>query len=161
VFRSNATYIWLHRIATPQPNDAHESTPERVMVVTMQDVIHHIEGFADRIRLNRKRSRNKEGGLMNTQVERPTERAYIDHHGGAFGYLAAGLGIGAALSIFFAPKSGEETRKWIAGKCLNAVDTANEKVRVTRTHVKEFMDRGQEQVSAVVAARREAIRKTN
>jgi gas vesicle protein len=86
--------------------------------------------------------------------------AHVGHHGRAFGYMVAGLGIGAALSFFFAPKSGEETRKWIANKCLNAVDTANEKVRETRTQAMEFMDRGQELVSAGVAARREAIGKT-
>ena len=96
---------------------------------------------------------------MNTQVEGPIGKHEASCHGGAFGYLAAGLGIGAALSIFFAPKSGEQTRKWFADKCLNAVDTANEKVRETRVHAMEFMDRGQEFVSAAVAARREAIGK--
>lgn len=96
---------------------------------------------------------------MNTQGERPNVTAQSTNHGSTFGYLAAGLGIGAALSIFLAPKSGEETRKWIADKCLNAVDTANEKVRKSRVHVKDIMDRGQKQVSEAVAAGREAIGK--
>ncbi len=81
--------------------------------------------------------------------------------GSGFGYLAAGLGIGAALSIFLAPKSGEETRKWIAGKCLNAIDTANEKVRTSRMQMKKVMDRGQLQVDEAVAAGREAIGEPN
>jgi gas vesicle protein len=75
----------------------------------------------------------------------------------AFAYLVAGLGIGAALSVFLAPKSGEETRNWLANKCLDAVDTANEKVRHSRAQVREVMDRGQQQVSDAVAAGREAI----
>ena len=76
-----------------------------------------------------------------------------------FAYLAAGLGIGAALSIFLAPKSGEESRKWIANKCLDAVDSANEKVRRSRIRAKDALDRCQQQVSETVAAGREAIGK--
>jgi gas vesicle protein len=96
---------------------------------------------------------------MNTQSDRPNVTTETSCRTLTFGYLAAGLGIGAALSILLAPKSGEETRKWIAGKCLNAVDSANEKVRTSRLHVKEVLDRGQGQVSEAVAAGREAIGK--
>jgi len=96
---------------------------------------------------------------MNTQSERPNVTSQTGCRASTFGYLAAGLGIGAAFSIFLAPKSGEETRKWIAGKFLNAVDTTNEKVRKSRVHVREVMDRGQLQVSEAVAAGREAIGK--
>jgi gas vesicle protein len=96
---------------------------------------------------------------MNTQVDRPTVTPQTGSLASTFGYLAVGLGIGAALSIILAPQSGEETRKWIASKCLNAVDAANEKVRKSRVHVKEIMDRGQVQVSEAVAAGREAIAK--
>ncbi len=96
---------------------------------------------------------------MNTQGERPNVTSQTGCRASTFGYLAAGLGIGAAFSIFLAPKSGEETRKWIAGKFLNAVDTTNEKVRKSRVHVREVMDRGQLQVSEAVAAGREAIGK--
>jgi gas vesicle protein len=96
---------------------------------------------------------------MNTQGDRPNVTTQAGCRGSTFVYLAAGLSIGTALSIFLAPKSGEETRRWIAGKCLNAVDTANEKVRKSRVHVKEIMDRGQIQVSEAVAAGREAIGK--
>jgi gas vesicle protein len=96
---------------------------------------------------------------MNTQAERPNATTQAGCHGSTLGYLAAGLGIGAALSIFLAPKSGEETRKWIANKCLDAVDTANEKLRKSRMQVREIVDRGQVQVSEAVAASREAIGK--
>jgi gas vesicle protein len=55
--------------------------------------------------------------------------------------LAAGIGIGDALSVFFAPKSGEETRKWVANKCFNAIDAANEKVWQSRLHIREIVSR--------------------
>ena len=75
-------------------------------------------------------------------------------------YLVAGLGIGAALSIFLAPKSGAETRQWIADKCLNGLETANEKVRQTRLQVKDMMDQGQQKISEAVDAGREAVAKS-
>jgi gas vesicle protein len=75
-------------------------------------------------------------------------------------YLVAGLGIGTALSIFFAPRSGAETRQWIANKCLNGIDTANKKVRQTRLHVKDVMDQGQQKISEAVVAGRKAVGKS-
>jgi|SRR5690242_13175577 gas vesicle protein len=96
---------------------------------------------------------------MNTQGERPNVTTRSGCRASTFGYLAAGLGIGAALSIFLAPRSGEETRRWIAEKSLNAIDTANENLRKSRAHVRNIMDRGQLQVSEAVAASREAIGK--
>jgi len=48
----------------------------------------------------------------------------------AFGYLAAR--IGAAVSKICAPKSGDETRRWVANKCFDAIDAANEKVWQSR-----------------------------
>jgi gas vesicle protein len=81
------------------------------------------------------------------------------HRGSTFAYLAAGLGIGAALSIFLAPRSGAETRQWIANKCLNGVNLANERVRQTRVRVKDMMDQGQKKISEAVVAGREAVGK--
>jgi len=75
------------------------------------------------------------------------------------GYLALGAGIGAALSVLFAPKSGEETRKWVANKCFDAIDAANEKVWQSRLQVRDIMSRGQQEISKAVAAGREALGK--
>ena len=80
--------------------------------------------------------------------------------GKTFGYLVAGLGIGAALSVFLAPRSGAETRQWLANKCLNGIDTANEKVRKTRLQVKDIVDQGQQKISEAVVAGREAVGKS-
>ena len=101
---------------------------------------------------------------MTNQGESPTthpENIQNMCQGSGFGYWAAGLGIGAALGIFLAPKAGQQTREWLEDKCLDAVDTANEKVRKSRTHLRESMDRGQEQISRAVAARRHTAVKSN
>jgi gas vesicle protein len=82
------------------------------------------------------------------------------NRGSTFACLLAGLGIGAAVSIFLAPRSGAETRHWIANKCLNGIDTANIKVRQTRHQVKGIMDQGQQKISEAVVAGREAISKS-
>ena len=80
--------------------------------------------------------------------------------GSAVAYLVAGLGVGAALSIFLAPRSGAETRKWIANKCLDGLETANKSVRHTRRQMRDIMDQGQGKISHVVKAGREAIDKS-
>lgn len=77
------------------------------------------------------------------------------------GYLAAGIGIGAAISIFLAPKSGEETRKWVANKCLDAIEATNWKVWRSRVRVTHVMNRGQQEIIKAVEAGREAFGKGN
>ena len=94
---------------------------------------------------------------MNNQGESQNAATKERQHS-TFAYLVAGVGIGAALSVFLAPKSGEETRNWLANRCLDKVDSANQKVRQSRARVREIMDRGQQQVSDAVAAGRQAIR---
>jgi len=94
---------------------------------------------------------------MKNQAEVQNEKTECTSHASGFGFLVAGLGIGAALSVFLAPKSGEETRKWIATKCLDGVDAANAKVRQTRVRVHELVDEGQRKVDEAVMARREAF----
>jgi gas vesicle protein len=77
----------------------------------------------------------------------------------AFGYLMAGIGFGVAMSMILAPRSGTETRLRIADRVLNGIDTTNEKVRKTRLRVMDVMDRGQQKISEVVVAGREAVGK--
>ncbi len=75
-------------------------------------------------------------------------------------YLMVGAGIGAAMSLLLAPKSGTETRQWLVNKCLDSVDTANKSVRQTRGKVKVVMDHGQKKLSDAVEAARESIGKS-
>lgn len=71
--------------------------------------------------------------------------------------LAAGIGIGAILSILFVSKSGEETREWVANKCFDTIDAANKKVWQSRVHLKERLDRGQIKITEAVAAGRKTF----
>ena len=94
--------------------------------------------------------------MMDQRVDRDL-RYSASSIGSTFGYLIVGLGIGAAVSMLLAPKSGAETRQWIANKCLDGVETANKSVRNSRRQVKVAMDQGQEKISDAVEAAREAI----
>jgi gas vesicle protein len=96
---------------------------------------------------------------MRNQVENQCETTECTSHGPAFAFLVAGLGIGVAVSVFLAPKSGADTRKWIATKCLDGIDAANVKVRQARLRVHELVDQGQQKVSDAVIAQREALGK--
>ena len=73
------------------------------------------------------------------------------------GYLALGLGVGVAMSWLLVPKSGEETRKLIATKCLDVLDTANEKIRMSRIRVIGAMEKHQEQIKQAIAEGRRKV----
>ena len=97
---------------------------------------------------------------MKDQSDVPDATASTGNIGSTLACVIAGLAIGAAVGIFLAPKSGAQTRQWIANKCLDGVDTANKSVRQTRRQVKDAMDQGQKKISDVVEAAREAIAKS-
>ena len=61
---------------------------------------------------------------------------------------------------FLAPKSEPEARQWIANQCLDGIDTLNKAVRHTRRQAKDVMDQGQEKISEVLKATREATGKS-
>jgi hypothetical protein len=101
-----------------------------------------------------------QGGRVKNQGDFQDTTIPSSKGGSAVAYLVAGLGVGAALSIFLAPRSGAETRQWIANKCLDGLDTANKSVRHTRRQVRDVMDQGQAKISEAVKAGREAIHKS-
>jgi len=68
-----------------------------------------------------------------------------------------GLGIGAGLAALFAPRSGEETREWIA-------DTAEQKFKVLRRmgrrsliQLQDAVAEGEEKVSEVLRNGKKAL----
>jgi gas vesicle protein len=62
-------------------------------------------------------------------------------------YFLLGLGIGSLIGILFAPKSGEETRKYIAMKTREGNELAREKARELRDRVEETVERGKEMIA--------------
>ena len=72
-------------------------------------------------------------------------------------YWALGLGIGVTASLLLAPQSGEETRKLIASRCLDALDAVNEKVRRSSVRVIGAMERRQAQLREAIAESRKMV----
>jgi gas vesicle protein len=59
-------------------------------------------------------------------------------------YFLAGVGIGSLMGILFAPKSGEETRKYFAKEAREESELAHKKAREMRVRVEETVDCGKE-----------------
>jgi gas vesicle protein len=77
-----------------------------------------------------------------------------------------GLGVGALLGILFAPKSGEETREFLAKKAEEGREYAQRKARELRERAEDLIERGKEvatrqkdSLTAAVDAGREAYQR--
>ena len=57
-------------------------------------------------------------------------------------YFLLGLGIGSLVGVLFAPKSGEETREYIAKKAREGNELARMKGRELRDRAEETVERG-------------------
>jgi len=86
--------------------------------------------------------------------------------GSKVSYFLVGLGIGALVGILFAPKSGEETREFLAQKAEEGKEYAQKKARELRERAEDLVDRGKnvaarqkESLSAAVEAGREAYQR--
>ena len=62
-------------------------------------------------------------------------------------FFVAGIGIGAAIALLFAPQSGEETRKKIVEKAQEGKDYVAAKGRDIRKQAEDIVDQGKELVS--------------
>ena len=80
-------------------------------------------------------------------------------------YFFLGMGIGVAVGILFAPKSGEETRELIRSKAGEGKDYLKRRGEEARESATEWVERGRtavgrqkEQLSAAVEAGQQAYR---
>lgn len=64
-----------------------------------------------------------------------------------FGFFLAGMGIGAILALLFAPKSGEETREYLAGKAGEGRDYVTARGRELRRQAEELVDKSKDLVT--------------
>ena len=62
-------------------------------------------------------------------------------------YFLMGLGIGSAVAILLAPKSGQETRRYIAGKTREANDFTRQKAREIKVRAEDAVERGKETIA--------------
>jgi len=89
-----------------------------------------------------------------------------DNSGSKVSFFLVGLGIGALVGILFAPKSGEETREFLASKADEGRDYAQRKARELRERAEDILERSKaaavrqtETISAAVDAGREAYQR--
>jgi gas vesicle protein len=89
-----------------------------------------------------------------------------DNVGSKVTYFLVGLGVGALVGILFAPKSGEETRDFLAKKADEGKDYAQKKARELRERADELIERSKEvagrqkdSITAAVEGAREAYRR--
>lgn len=80
-------------------------------------------------------------------------------------YFLLGLGVGVAVGILFAPKSGEETREMIKSKAEEGKEFLARRSGEWKDSASELLDRGKqavsrqkEQVAAAVEAGKQAYR---
>ena len=80
-------------------------------------------------------------------------------------YFFLGLGLGVAVGVLFAPKSGAETREFIKGKAEEGADFVKRRSGDLKEQAAEAIDKGKETVrrhkenlSAAVDAGRQAYR---
>lgn len=82
-----------------------------------------------------------------------------ENQGGGFGWFLAGLGVGAAFGVLFAPKAGTETRddlyqgaresgEFFKQKSRAAADQVNNLVDVSKDRVNDYVDRAKNAVDA-------------
>jgi len=82
-----------------------------------------------------------------------------------FAYFAFGLGVGLAIGILFAPKSGEETRQYIRTKADEGKEYLKKRGEEARESASDLIDRGKsalsrqrENLATAVEAGRQAYR---
>jgi len=86
-----------------------------------------------------------------------------ENTGSKVSFFLVGLGIGAIVGILFAPKSGEETREFLAQKADEGREYAQRKAQELRERAEDLVERGKsvasrqkDTLSAAVDAGREA-----
>jgi gas vesicle protein len=82
-----------------------------------------------------------------------------------FSYFAFGLGLGLAIGVLFAPKSGEETRDMIRGKADEGREYLRRRGEEVREQASDLVERGKgavrsqrDHLSAAVEAGKQAYR---
>ena len=88
-----------------------------------------------------------------------------NNSGANFAYFLAGVTIGALAGILFAPKSGKETREYLAERAEEGRDYVSRKGRQIREQATEYVERGKgvlsqqrEHLAAAMEAGKQAYR---
>ncbi|HUO60610.1 MAG TPA: YtxH domain-containing protein [Candidatus Acidoferrales bacterium] len=71
-----------------------------------------------------------------------------DSNGSGILWFLAGLGLGAALGVLYAPKSGKETRESILSAAEESSDFVRERARQYREQANDWVEKGKDAVTA-------------
>jgi len=103
--------------------------------------------------------------LTSPSLEFPQEDNMSRDDGNGFLWFLTGLGIGAAIGVLYAPKSGRETRDLIMQKAEEGREYAREGAQKAREQAGQWADKGKdvlnqqkEQVRSAYEAGRQAYR---
>jgi gas vesicle protein len=72
------------------------------------------------------------------------------------GFLA-GVGVGAAVALLFAPQSGEDTREWIGDTVEDEAYRLRRKARRSLDQVQDALEKGEQTVSKVLKTGKTAL----
>jgi len=70
-----------------------------------------------------------------------------DHDGSGILWFLAGLGLGAAVGVLYAPRAGNETREALRSKAEEGREFMRERARQAREQASDWADRGREVVT--------------
>jgi gas vesicle protein len=76
-----------------------------------------------------------------------------DNVGSKVSFFLVGLGVGTLLGILFAPKSGEETREYLASRADEGREYAQRKARELRERAEDLIERSKE----IMARQKDAV----
>jgi gas vesicle protein len=68
-----------------------------------------------------------------------------------------GLGVGGAVALLFAPKSGEETREWISDTADKNAKFLRRKGQQSIDHLQDAVAMGGEKVSQILKSSKDAL----
>jgi gas vesicle protein len=66
--------------------------------------------------------------------------------GSGFGWFLAGLGIGAAVGMLYAPKAGRETREDLLRRAEEGKDYVKNRAQEARQQATQWVDKGKEAI---------------
>jgi gas vesicle protein len=64
-----------------------------------------------------------------------------------FPYLLVGMGLGAIAGLLFAPRSGQETRKYLRERSIKGLDTLHQQAGKLRESAEGMVQKGKEIMS--------------
>ena len=76
-----------------------------------------------------------------------------DNAGSKVSFFLIGLGIGSLIGVLFAPRSGEETRDYLASRADEGREYAQKKARELRERAEDLLERSRE----IMGRQKEAI----